>query len=910
MWYNERRQGIITIRRDITERKRSEEELERIYQRLSDIIDFLPDATFVIDRDKKVIAWNKAVEEMTGVKKEDMLGKGDYAYAVPFYGKPRPIIIDLVLERDKKFENRYGNVHVEGSKLLAEVFVPKIYGGKGAYISCTASPLFDHSGNIVGAIESVRDVTEHKRIEKALQESEERYRTAIESSNDGIVLVRGDSHIYANRKFLDIFGYDSPQEVVGKTHHLTVHPDDQEKVAGYNRRRQRGEAAPVRYEFKGMRKNGDVIYIEVSAAATTYQGKSVSIAFMRDVTERRKAQESLQESEKTLRSLFDAVHETMLLIDREGTVLMSNIVAAERLGKSVQELVGINLYDHFAPNVAEYRKAQYAKVIALGEPVYFEDARAGRYYENYCYPVFDEEENVRAVTIFAHDITERKKAEEEQAKLWSAVEWAGEGIFMLDIDKRFTYVNAAFCKSYGSTREEIIGETMAITRGDSHPQSFYDAVWSVVEAGNIYSGRQTRRRKDGTPIEVELTMAPVRDASGAIIQYVGVAKDITEQLQMEAQLRQAQKMEAIGTLAGGVAHDFNNILAVIMGLGNLIQMTIGPDDRNRPYVDQIVLSAEKAADLTHSLLAFSRKQRINLEPHNLGNIVQSTAKLLKRLLPEDINLELDLADDCIALLDVSQIDQVLMNLATNARDAMPGGGSITIRTKVVTLDASFNKTHGFGKTGEYIRLSVSDAGMGMDEQTMARIFDPFFTTKEVGKGTGLGLASVYGIVKQHNGYVTVTSSPLKGTTFDIYIPLVEATVVTGPATGPRVPGGSETILVIEDDVDVRNMVRDILSAQGYNALAATDGEDGIRVFNEHREAISLIILDMVMPGRSGKDVLEEINRIHPEVKAIFVSGYTGDIVIEKGVRGSHVDFLQKPLSMSKLLGKVREVLDR
>ena len=385
--------GIVFVVADITERRLAEKELQKAHQRLSDIIDFLPDATFVIDREKRVVAWNKAIEEMTGVKKEEILGKGDYAYAVPFYGEPRPVVIDLIFERNEEMEKTYDHVQREGSRLSVEVYVPKIYRGRGAYLSATASPLFDHEGNVVGAIESIRDTTEQKHIEKALQESEERYRVAIENSNDGVALVRGDRHIYVNQKFLEIFGYRSLEEVVGKTHYLTVHPDDRQKVVSYNRRRQRGEAVPDRYEFKGLRKNGEIVYIEASATSTTYQGESISLAFLRNVTERKS---------------------------------------------------------------------------------------------------------------------------------------------------------------------------------------------------------------------------------------------------LEGQLLQAQKMEAIGTLAGGVAHDFNNILMAIMGYANLLQMKMGQNDPSRVYVDQILASTAKAANITQSLLAFGRKQIMEMKPHKITTIVKDVEKLLRRLMPEDI----------------------------------------------------------------------------------------------------------------------------------------------------------------------------------------------------------------------------------------------------------------------------------
>ena len=370
-------------------------------------------------------------------------------------------------------------------------------------------------------------------------------------------------------------------------------------------------------------------------------------------------------------------------------------------------------------------------------------------------------------------------------------------------------------------------------------------------------------------------------------------------------------MEAVGTLAGGVAHDFNNILTVIMGLGNLMQMSLDKDDINRSYIDQVVASSERAADLTQSLLAFSRKQRIVLEPHTLNGAVTSTAKLLTRLLPEDISLSMELTDeDTSSLLDLTQIGQVIMNLATNARDAMPQGGSFAIRTRRAEIDENFRRTYGFGKPGTYVRLSISDTGVGMDESTMKRIFEPFFTTKGVGKGTGLGLASAYGIVKQHRGYITVSSVPFKGTDFDIYLPVTDAPASHEARPGPEIEGGIETILIVEDDRDVRYMLTRILQSQGYTTIEAADGEHAIKLYNERKAKVDLIILDVVMPGKNGKDVFDELTRIDPSVKALFVSGYTGDIVIDKGIRKEKVDFLQKPLSVPALLTKVREVLDR
>jgi PAS domain S-box-containing protein len=633
------------------------------------------------------------------------------------------------------------------------------------------------------------DVTRLKQDERKLQESEERYRAAIENSNDGVVIVRAGKLLFCNRKFVEMLGYDTAGEIDALQIASIIHPEDRARAVKYARRRQRGEPAPAQYEMRLLRKDGGTVHAESSSARIIIDGEPASLGFIRD-------------------------------------------------------------------------------------------------------------------------ITERKEVEEERMKLSSAVETAGEGIFMLTTDRRYSYANAAWRGIFGFTEKEILGQSSAATRSASYPESLRKAIWTQLEAGNTWSGRQTRTRKDGTPVEVETTIAPVKDGAGAIIQYVGVERDITRQLEIEAQFLQAQKMEAIGTLAGGVAHDFNNILTVIMGFGNMIQDNIEISDRIKPYIDQIVASCAKAADLTRSLLAYSRKQSIALEAHRMGELVTNTANLLKRLLPEDVDLKLDLREPhAVALVDVAQIDQVLMNLATNARDAMPHGGTLTIRLRTTQLDSSFSDSHGFGKPGSYVQLSVADTGTGMDEKTLARIFDPFFTTKEVGRGTGLGLSSVYGIVKQHKGYITVASAPLRGTVFDIYLPLAKGTVVPeNIASGPAV-GGTEAILVVEDDTDVRRMLVAVLTGQDYTILEAVDGDDAINVFNAHKEEIDLIILDVIMPGMNGKEVLDEIRRTSPAVKAIFMSGYAGDILFIKGVKDEGIEFMQKPISVPDLLGRIRHVLD-
>jgi two-component system cell cycle sensor histidine kinase/response regulator CckA len=784
-------EGFIT---DITDRKEVDDALRETHQRFFDIIEFLPDATFVIDQERKVIAWNKAIEAMTGIKKEDILGKGDYAYAVPFYGEPRPILVDAIFGGTVEgSKNRYDFITQEGGTFFAEVYVPMTYQGKGAFLSATASPLFDTEGRTIGAIESIRDVTEHKRVERELQESEERYRIAIESSNDGIAIMKGDEHLYVNQRFVEMFGYNDPDEIIGESNSKTVHPDDLQLVSDINVRRQRGDPVPARYEFKGIKKDGTPIYLEVSATGTKYKGHLVSLVYLRDITSRRQAEEEITRERKKLKTLSDNAPFGMVLIDKDDHFTYIN--------RKFTELFGYNLSD--IPD--------------------------GKTWCRKAYP--DAEYRHRVISAWRADLHDTRPGEQKNI---------------------FTVI----CKD--KTQKIVRFIYLVLVTGDS----------------------------------------------------LMTCEDITELRQLESQLRQAQKTEAIGTLAGGIAHDFNNILTALMGYATLIQMKLDTKNPLRSYVDEVLLASEKAVDLTQSLLAFSRKQSVTLVPVNMNHTIKEAAKLLRRLLTEDIELRTYLADaNTIVMADKSQMDQILFNLVTNARDAMPKGGTLTIETAIAVIDDAFIRVHGFGDSGNYVQIKITDTGMGMDEITRQKIFDPFFTTKEVGKGTGLGLATVYGIVKSHNGYITVDSALHKGSVFHIYIPHVTLKVDETEDTVIPIKRGKETILIAEDNEGVRRFMREVLQKYGYIIREAVDGEDAIERFKEHRD-IDLVIIDSVMPRKNGRETYEEIHNMDPHVKVLFTSGYTKDIVLDKGIEEKEFDFIAKPLSLNKLLQKVREVLDK
>ena len=406
-----------------------------------------------------------------------------------------------------------------------------------------------------------------------------------------------------------------------------------------------------------------------------------------------------------------------------------------------------------------------------------------------------------------------------------------------------------------------------------------------------------------------ISAALKKDPSGAV--YIeGMIEDVTERKRLEAQLLHSQKMEAVGRLAGGVAHDFNNILTAIIGYGNLLLMK-EDDDTLRSYAGQILMLSERASTLTQGLLSFGRKRETRLEPADLNGVVRWVDKILRRVIGEDIELKTSLEEaEMNVMADIPQIEQVMMNLATNARDAMPGGGALTIETKAEEIGDEYIAAHGYGEKGKYAILAFSDTGAGMDEETRRRIFEPFFTTKEAGKGTGLGLSIVYGIVKEHRGFIDVYSEPGQGTTFRIYIPIAgapPALIEREKAEAPR--GGTETILLAEDEEEVRKIARTVLEEYGYRVIEARDGEEAVEKFGAEKDSIDLVILDMVMPRKGGSEAHEEIKRMRPGVKALFTSGYSIEIMTAKGVLGEGANFISKPLTPAEMLKKVREVLD-
>ncbi len=508
------------------------------------------------------------------------------------------------------------------------------------------------------------------------------------------------------------------------------------------------------------------------------------------------------------------------------------------------------------------------------------------------------------------DITERKRAQESSVRLATAVEQSAEAIVITDANGSILYTNPAFEKTTGYTFAEVLGQNPRILKSGKQDDEFYRRMWTVLSAGKVWSGHLINKRKDGTLFEESATISPVRDRGGQIVNYVAVKRDVSNERRLEQQLFQAQKIEAIGRLAGGVAHDFNNLLGVITGYGGIVHRRLAGEDPLKGKVEQILKAAERAAGLTRQLLAFSRKQVLQPEILDLNAVVSDMDKMLRRLIGEDVEFT-TLLDPHLGSVraDPGQIEQVIMNLAVNARDAMPDGGRLTLETRNADLDADYAATRPPTRTGSYVALVVTDTGSGMDAATQARIFEPFFTTKEAGKGTGLGLATVYGIVKQSEGYIWLYSEVGVGTTFKIYLPRIDerAAVARRQEPGPLFRG-SETALLVEDEASLRELLREVLEANGYSVLVARDGAEALKIAQAHTGTIHIMVTDVIMPGMSGPKIVDLVAPTRPEMKVLFLSGYSDESATRHALVGPGRAFLSKPFGPEVLLRKVRESL--
>ncbi len=523
------------------------------------------------------------------------------------------------------------------------------------------------------------------------------------------------------------------------------------------------------------------------------------------------------------------------------------------------------------------------------------------------------ETNERLLT----EIESRRQAEAERKLLFEAIYQCHESIMITDTSGVIVFVNPAFERSTGFSRKEAIGRKPNILKSGRQSSEFYQKLWNTILGGKIWTGELVNKKKDGSLFTEKVSISPVFDSSGNIVNFIAVKYDITEQRLLEEQLRHAQKMETVGRLAGGVAHDYNNMLQVIMGSLQLITDRDGLDEKIVNQLVQIRKAAEHASEITRKLLAFSRKQASEPQVLDINRLLaDEIVSMLERLLGEDVELcFIPGAKPSLIKIDPGQLNQIVTNLAINARDAMPDGGTLTIETSNFVFDEEFCKTHLGARPGRFVMLTVSDDGTGIDSDILPHIFEPFFTTKDEGKGTGLGLPSVYGIVKQSGGYIDVYSEPDRGTTFKLYFPLYEKASAHEDVSAPASSSDDEKmsplrVLLVEDNVMVRDLAKDILESMGHHVIQTGMPEEAIEFCRNNRDGFDLLITDLVMPHMNGTELSYRVRKLCPNIRILYMSGYTANIIASHGVLDSNVNFIQKPFTIKALSEKIRETMER
>jgi PAS domain S-box-containing protein len=775
-----------------------------------------------------------------------------------------------------------------------------------------------------------KQLNDERKAQGKIRESELLYRALFKQSPDGILIIdnHGDfidfnetAHRqlgYSRGEFKtlhlsDIDPFQSPEEIQASIKHVL-------------------DTGNAEFDVRHRTKRGEIRDVHVITQTIDLSGQ-VFYTIWRDITERKHAEKKLRESEDKFRSIFEQATDGIMIADAETKRnIEANKAMCGMLGYTHDEIIGLSVDDIHPkgdlPAIRDIFEKQLRNEISLAPevPMLRKDGS-----------VFYAEINATRVILggkqflvgIFRDITERIEAEQalrySNERLRQVLRVSHIGVFDHDHLSDIIYWSPQQREIYGWGPDETV--TL---------QAFLDCIYHKDRARIAAAVRRAHDpagdglfdvehriiRRDGS-IRWLTTRSQTffgdKDGTRRPVRTVGAVRDITEskraeeeRVKLQAQLTQAQKMESVGLLAGGVAHDFNNILTAIIGYSHLSLTKLPSNDPVRLNLEQILESSNRAAVLTQSLLAFSRRQPINLAVIDLNLVIKEFEKFIHRLIREDITLETVCTGGVLSVMaDRGQIEHVIMNLVTNARDAMPHGGKLRIETGKYDIDREFIETYGYGEAGEYALVSVSDTGIGMDEQTRLRIFEPFFTTKEQGKGTGLGLSMVYGTVKQHNGYINVYSEPGKGTTLKIYLPRVYAAmrVDQTKAQDSIVRGGRETILVAEDDAAIRKLSVTVLGESGYTIIEAVNGADAVSRFIENKDNIKLIILDGIMPKMNGPEAYKEIIALSPKMRCIFISGYTGEVFAQDNLP-TGTEFLPKPVKPTELLSKVRELLDR
>lgn len=877
---------------------------------IADVRHFIENASDVIytqDLEGRILSANTAAEKLFGLPRAEAIGQQIFEFIVPEHRD-----IAIAATRKKLAEGGGSTTYTvdvisnSGQRIPLEVSTQLIYD-KGRPI----------------AVQGIaRDVTERRKAAEALERSERYFRALIENAADAITVINADGTVrYQSPSVQRILGY-KPEERLGKSVLDIVHPDDLPAAMKLLDGLWKNPDSPIHAVMRARRADGSWLHVEFRVRNLLADSAVGGLVMnWRDVTDTVESDRQVKSQEHFFRSLIERSSDILVVVDGTMVVRYVSPSFTTILGFTADDLLGHRgtqlVHPDDARKAQELSRALFEKRDEFAATVLRARDKSGNYH------VFD----VRArnllgdplfggVIIDARDITEAKRIEEalreSEQRFRKIVETSAEGVGIRDPAGRLTFANERFAQMLGYQVAEMIGLNVFDIVAPEYRSPMAESAERRKRTGKAEQLELEFLHKTGSRIWTLLSASPLYDAEGNYIGSLGMITDISERRHLEAQLRQSQKIEAVGRLAGGIAHDFNNLLTAIRGHVDLLLADTPVEAQIRADIEEIGKAADRAAGLTQQLLAFSRRQILQPRVIELDTVVTDIESLLRRMISEDIRLltRLHAGSACVRA-DRSQLEQVLMNLAVNARDAMPNGGTLTIETSVVNLDEEFVRGNSGSHTGRHVRLCVTDSGAGMDAETLSHVFEPFFTTKELGKGTGLGLATVYGVVKQSEGYIRVESEPRAGTTFEILLPTVEPVSETprGTVFQPGSAGKGETILVAEDEDAVRALASRILRKRGYNVLEAKNGSEALELARAHRGSIDLLLTDVIMPILGGRELSERLAELRPQTKVLFMSGYTDDALLQRGVSQGDGQFLEKPFSPEGLAAKIREVLE-
>ncbi len=893
---------------DITERNRTEQALRESEERYRT----LSEAAFegiIISVSGKLVMANQAFADMFGYDSHEVIGLSPVEMTTPESAKI--IMKNIQSSHEKPYE-------VIGVRKDGSTFNMEIIGKDCLFKSRKAR------------VAALRDITERKQGEDALRESEAKFRVLAETTSAAIFIFQRNRMRYVNPAATNITGY-TRKELLTMNFWQVIHPDFRDLVKERGRARQKGKKVPSRYEVKIQTKNGDTRWVDFTANHTKFKQKPAVLGTAVDITERKRAEEQLAGLKSFYEQLLEHLPLQLGVLDKDFRYDYLNPHGIKD-PKMRKWMIGKTDLDYCRKRgldlkIGRQRQTWYKNVMSSKKSSSYEEtlqttSGEERHFLRVASPVMGPDGDVIQIVGYGLDITENKLAEKELENslslLRSTLESTADGILVVDEEGKIVSFNQKFLEMWH------IPDSIIASRDDDEVIAFVlnqlkDPEEFLTQIRRLYNEPEAKSSdtlsfKDGRIFERYSLAQRIGDK---IVGRVWSFRDITERKQIEAQLLQSQKMETIGTLAGGVAHDFNNILTAIVGNAELGMQYLDPDHHPYDDLDEIKKAAIKASDLTNQLLSFSRRQVLKKQSFNLNQVVEDLLKMLKRILGEDIELKTRFSRSLPPVFaDKGQIDQILMNLVTNARDAMPGGGRLFIKTRSVQSNHLAKHQNGKKSGKAYVQLTVTDTGLGMDKETQAHIFEPFFTTKELDKGTGLGLAVVYGIVKQHEGHLEIESDIDKGTTFKIFLPAATERQEKRRQAKNRLntwQGGSETILIVEDEEIVRNVAVRIVSGLGYKVLLAKNGEEAMEIFNPEKNSVDLVVMDVVMPKESGPEIYKKMSSINPKLPVLFVTGYDAESKVSNLTQDCNqalIALLQKPYSKELLGQKIRELLDK